>query len=304
MMRLFTVLLVCALMISCEGNTQETTPNGYKVNYVKRGDRKLGKPGEILVLNLAILDQKDSAWYDNRKTGYPDMIQIPEETEKVNERGITEVFRMLSKGDSISFHLPAQDMFMMVWKVPVPQNVDPKSNFHFEIKCSDVMNQAAASKYRNTLDSARQVKMAAQYAAEEKLRVEYDKAQLGKDTVIIDNFLKQKGVRFSKLNTGIRYITKAQGHGAMVQNGDICTMKYTGTSLDGKEFDSGEYSFTVGNGDVIKGWELMAAQMKPGMAVTAFIPSILAYGKSGSPPVIMPDAVLIFEMELLEVKKP
>ena len=82
---------------------------------------------------------------------------------------------------------------------------------------------------------------------------------------------------------------------------------YTGTLMNGKKFDSsrdrGEpFEFTLGGGNVIKGWDQGVVGMKVGGKRRLTIPFDLAYGEKGSPPTIPPKAALKFDIELLEVK--
>lgn len=96
------------------------------------------------------------------------------------------------------------------------------------------------------------------------------------------------------------------GTGAEAKAGQRVTVHYVGTLTSGKKFDSsrdrGEgFDFTLGAGEVIKGWDQGVAGMKVGGMRKLTIPPELAYGARGFPPVIPPNSTLVFEVELLEV---
>ena len=98
------------------------------------------------------------------------------------------------------------------------------------------------------------------------------------------------------------------GSGAEAKSGDKVTVQYVGVSYkNGKEFDSSwsrnePFSFTLGAGEVIPGWDQGVEGMKVGGRRELIIPPSLAYGEAGAPPAIAPNETLVFVIDLLEVK--
>jgi peptidylprolyl isomerase len=103
--------------------------------------------------------------------------------------------------------------------------------------------------------------------------------------------------------SGLKYTDLVQGTGAMAHAGQKAKVHYTGWLKDGTEFDSsrarGPFEFTIGGGQVIRGWDEGLLEMKVGGKRQLVIPSDLAYGERGSPGGIPPNAELKFEIELL-----
>lgn len=110
-----------------------------------------------------------------------------------------------------------------------------------------------------------------------------------------------------KLANGLEITDTVIGPGLEVRPGDIISVHYTGMLSDGTKFDSsldrGEAFVTIlGQGKVIRGWDLGIPGMKVGGKRRLVIPSDLAYGAEGAGGVIPPNAVLIFDVELLDAR--
>mgnify|MGYP001791834478 FL=1 len=106
--------------------------------------------------------------------------------------------------------------------------------------------------------------------------------------------------------SGLQYEDIVEGTGAMPQSGQRVTVHYTGTLEDGTKFDSSRdrnrpFSFTIGVGQVIKGWDEGVASMRVGGQRKLIIPPELGYGSRGAGGVIPPDATLLFDVELLRI---
>jgi FKBP-type peptidyl-prolyl cis-trans isomerase len=111
----------------------------------------------------------------------------------------------------------------------------------------------------------------------------------------------------TKTADGLEYWDIKVGTGATAAAGQSVKVHYTGWLTNGKKFDSSvdrgdPFTFNLGAGQVIKGWDEGVAGMKVGGKRQLRIPSDLAYGPNGRPPVIPPSATLIFDVELLGVQ--
>jgi FKBP-type peptidyl-prolyl cis-trans isomerase len=115
------------------------------------------------------------------------------------------------------------------------------------------------------------------------------------------------GGNMTTTQSGLQYQDIVVGTGAEAIAGKSVTVHYTGTLQNGTKFDSSvdrnqPFTFTMGAGEVIPGWDEGVAGMKVGGKRKLVIPANLAYGAQGRPPVIPANATLTFDVELLEVK--
>ena len=107
-------------------------------------------------------------------------------------------------------------------------------------------------------------------------------------------------------DSGLQYVVINEGDGAQPQAGQRVFVHYVGTLEDGTKFDSSRdrgrpFDFTIGRGQVIKGWDEGVGDMKVGDRRKLIIPPELGYGARGAGGVIPPNATLIFDVELLRI---
>ena len=129
-------------------------------------------------------------------------------------------------------------------------------------------------------------------------------------TLMFEVQLLELGKKWEKTDSGLEYADDKEGTGDEPKSGQTCVMHYTGwlwkDGAKGKKFDSSvdrrePFSFSIGAGEVIKGWDEGIASMKVGGKRRLRIPAKLGYGANGAGEDIPPNATLLFEVELLQV---
>ena len=110
-----------------------------------------------------------------------------------------------------------------------------------------------------------------------------------------------------KTSSGLMYIMQNEGNGANAKAGDVVSVHYAGFLVDGTKFDSSydrgkPIDFPLGQGRVIKGWDEGISLLNIGAKAKLIIPPHLGYGDRGAGGVIPPNAILIFEVELIDIK--
>jgi FKBP-type peptidyl-prolyl cis-trans isomerase len=109
-----------------------------------------------------------------------------------------------------------------------------------------------------------------------------------------------------KTYTGIRYIIERPGSGQPPQAGDVVSVLFKGTLLEGRVFEKNldprdPFTFRLGRGEVIPGWDQIFQLMKPNSKWMVIIPPELAYGSRGRAPRVPPDSTLVFEIQLVKI---
>ena len=125
-------------------------------------------------------------------------------------------------------------------------------------------------------------------------------------TASVSNYIKTEEKK-EEPKPELKIETMEQGQGQEVKSGNVISVHYTGYLENGTKFDSSvdrgtPFEFQIGMGQVIKGWEQGLIGMKVGEKRKLIIPPELGYGSTGAGGVIPPNATLIFDVELLEIK--
>jgi FKBP-type peptidyl-prolyl cis-trans isomerase len=283
MNRISNVLLGLTLLLcfSCDQKIEKETPNGFKFTVVKSGDGVLPKKDEILVFDHLLKDSKDSVWNDTHEEGMPSAVMIQDSAAIASENGMIQMFRMLSKGDSVNVTMPITKFFKDVVGAPVPNGMDTTLSVSYCIQVNHIM------------------KMEEFQAFQQELIKKQSEGQVARDAGIITKYLEDNKISAQQDTSGLRFVIHTNKGGSKPTINNCVEVKYRGKFLkDGRVFDQAEkVSFPL-NG-VIPGWQLGIPMLGVGDSATFYIPSGLAYGAQGYPGAIPPNAILIFDVELL-----
>jgi FKBP-type peptidyl-prolyl cis-trans isomerase FkpA len=278
-------LIVLLVLLAAACSTEKETPNGFKYKIVEKGDGVTPKPEQFIVFNYLISDSKDSTWMDSGKDGFPGAYQIQDSSGIATEVGMQQMFRMLSKGDSVTITRPLKDFFKNVLGGTAPPKFDTTMNMTCNLRVVNVLD-------RQGFDSLQRI-----------LIVNKTAKQKSKDAELIEKYLTENKIVTVKDTSGVQFIQYTNSGNQKPTVDDCVQVRYKGRLLsDGKVFDQNNEGVTFPLRQVIQGWQIGIPKLGVGDSATFFIPSALAYGPRGRPS-IPPDAILVFDVQLLAVKE-
>jgi FKBP-type peptidyl-prolyl cis-trans isomerase len=269
-------LLVAALgllLASCSTGGVKKTPNGVEYTVHKSGSGAQLKLGDTVLMNIT-QRLNDSILAESRKlvgAAVPVLIQ-----KSVNKYDLMEGLALLKEGDSATFVIPWDSL-------PEPRPPFGKKGDKLKVTFAVETKYSAAN-------------------------------QTEKDEKEIKGYLDKNKLTATKTTEGVYVAVSQAGTGDKPKAGDTVFVHYTGKLLSGKTFDSSQDStlrpgmplepikFPIGQGFVIKGWDAGIGTLNKGSKATLVIPSSLAYGLQGSPPAIPSNSVLVFDVQLVDVK--
>jgi FKBP-type peptidyl-prolyl cis-trans isomerase FkpA len=289
-------LLYLSCLYSCENTGFTETASGLRYKIVRNSKGPSLKNGDYAVLNMEYYNENDSLLYSSIGRSMPVTI-LYNDSIWHNSGQAYEGFSKLKIGDSAILKVKCHDLYLKSFRMPIPKGLRSKEIITFYIGVVKTMNEDEFKNYQKNLVAKRQSE-----------KITREKKQLIEDTGIIDSYLDEKKIISLESESGLRYIIQEEGTGPNPRPGDSVIVNYTGMLLDGTVFESSRqlgkpYSFPFGQGVVIKGWDEGIALMNKGSKYIFYIPSPLAYGDRGMSAFIKPNSILVFEIELMDIKR-
>lgn len=280
---LIYLLMLTAFACNTDKEGYKTTESGLKYKFISSSEGRKAEIGDRMKMHIAYYTSWDSLLYDSKVFG--DSLAV----ELVNPTfpgGVEEGFAMMSPGDSALFKVSADSLFEKTFMGALPVYMKKGESVYFRVKLFDIVPGAI-------VDSLARVKDI------EMRREEFRKLE----KYLSDN--NMEGVMPTK-NGAYLSVTKA-GSGDYPQTGDTVYVEYTGTLIDGTVFDKSvdadpPFSFVLGNGMVIEGWEECMPLMNAGSEAKMVLPSDLAYGSENIG--MLPGySSLIFDVKIIKIVK-
>ena len=284
LIKLFFLIIFVISFISCNKTPKWLIhESGLQYRFItKRDDGTKTKKGDILLLKMKYTTEDDSILFDSREIKGTYRMQCLSASH--TNGSIEDAFGLLNIGDSIELKIKAKSFYEKTRKINTPNGVDNESYLYFYIKLMGIQSV-------NDIKAERQALYHSNQEEEDNL---------------LEHYIKIANINIKPTLSGLYYIEEKAGNGKKAQAGKKVTVHYTGKFIDGMVFDSSveknmPFTFTLGIGQVIQGWEEGIAKMHEGGKAQLIIPSALAYGSKQNSR-IPPFSTLVFEIELLSVK--
>lgn len=278
------------------GDGSKTTDSGLQYTIHTDAEGTPGQLGDMISLRMKVLNAKDSVLEDGFT--YPTPIEFVLQKAPY-KGGLEEGLLLLSKGDSATFKVAVDSLFNEAKGRKRPPFLEKGSMMSFIVKVVDIVPNKDYEKKRIDFAKAQLQKV---------LQMPTVMKQAAADDQTLQNYFKKNNITPQKTAEGLYYTVETVGTGKQVMAGDSATLHYVGTLLTtGKEFDASKkhgkpFTFNVGLGEVIPGWDLGIALFKVGTKAKLYIPSTLGYGDRQAGPDILPNSILVFDVEVLNTK--
>jgi peptidylprolyl isomerase len=251
----------------------------------KAGRGRSPKAGEMVTVNLTVGLIDGTKIFSTDDRGEPFEYEFG---QNFDTKGLEEGVGMLKKGGKARLIVPHTIAYGAESRGEL---LPPYSNMVYDVELLSIRSKEAYEKERQKMADERKAKEEQRKLNEKSLR---------------DNYLQDNNITVEPTASGLYYVETEKGTGNRAMPGNQVHVHYTGRLLDGTVFDSsrdrGEpFSFRLGVGEVIKGWDEGIAKMNEGGKAILIIPSSIAYGTrdSGKIPAY---STLVFDVELIKVE--
>lgn len=291
--------LAFALILTACGENSFETANGTVVTYLKKGTGSLPVDSLVSMFRIKYTTEDGKVMMDADE---PMPIKVdPKNT--ANQGELLQIMTQMKIGDSVKFDLVASELFQKTFNAPLPDSISGDSKIKFLVAYNDQLTEDEYFKMVAKKSEAASAK------------------QMAVDNALLDAYLSENNIDAISTESGLRYVITEEGKGVKPAQGETVSVNYAGRVLSGEYFDTSiesvakeqgilqpgrpykPFSFQLGQGRVIKGWDEGIALLNEGTKATLYIPSPLGYGPRGSGPIIKPNDILIFDVELVEIKK-
>lgn len=290
---LLLLAIISLLITSCsQGEMKKKTALGYNYTIHKKGSGDKAAINDYLL--YTIKTSTDAGKELQNVTDYSKVQPLKvfdPKSEEAKGNIWNEVFIGAQIGDSITLFMPADSM-----PYPNPE-MEGAKNLLFTIAVKKIMNEQDFEKFRMEKQAEFEKKAEAGKVVADKI---------GEDMKKTLADYKANKLQLTELSDGIKVFYHEKGNGTQGANGKTVTAQYYGTLEDGTMFDNsfsrGEpFEFQIGQGMVIKGWDVAFANLRVGDKATVFIPAAAGYGEQGAG-TIPPNSPLVFYVEVEGMK--
>jgi FKBP-type peptidyl-prolyl cis-trans isomerase FkpA len=300
--------LAFAIAMACNNNVgYKKTKSGLLYKIVETGKSAVANKGDILKLEYTQkINDSVLGTSRDRMPAYMKIDSVPD-----NAYNPAETFKFLRKGDSV---VVVQLVDTLLKKFPAgaapPPFMKKGKKIYTAFKVVDVFTSDSlaskdSEKYMEKENARQMAEMKKkQEEAEKEMRLD-----LATQTKEMEAWLAKKGIAATKTGSGTYVVVNMPGNGNEIKDGNFVSVKYTGKKLsDDQVFESNmdgknpPFSFPIGQGRAIRGWDEGIKLFKKGGKGTLYIPGALAYGRNpppGSP--FKANEALIFDLEIVEV---
>ncbi len=286
MKQILAIAGLALVFASC--NTKfEKAPSGLAYKIIKGDSKEKLKAGQIIKINgIVKLTPKDSVMF----TTYGHLPEyLPVDTSATKSYDFNEILHLASVGDSV-VTVAQVDSLVKMGMAQYSDLLKKGDQIQTSLKILKVFNN---EQEKND---------------DQKKEMDLEKQR---EIAVIEAYLKKKGIKAEKTENGVFVEVKSAGDGPKATAGQQLTVDYTGSLLEtGVKFDSNvdttfkhvePFSFVIGSGQTIRAWEEAFQFFGKGGKGTMYVPSLMAYGPPGKPPVIPAYAPLVFEVEVKDM---